>query len=229
MTEPKLKADKEAGNLSETAKAELVKIYNFEKYGRRTEITNKYMDKGILAENDSIGMLSRLDDQSYSKNEEEYENDYIKGTPDVATISLVIDIKTSWSLDTFQSYRHKEVNRDHYYQILGYMALTGAKYGQICYCLTNTPESVLNGEKYSLLRRMDVVTEEDPRYVRAISELEFNHTFDDIPINERVITVQYDFDYNEIIKVYEKVKKARIWLQDFDKLVKYGNLQQNTA
>jgi hypothetical protein len=82
--------------------------------------------------------------------------------------------------------------------------------------LVNTPESILNGEKYRLLTRMDVATEEDPTYKIAAAELEYNHIFDDIPEIERVIRVKYDYSEEEMQRVYEKVKKCRTWLKEFD-------------
>lgn len=220
MTEPVSKADKEAGNLSETAKAELIKVYNLEKYGRKTDIVTKYMEKGIEAEDDSLKLLGSIDIREYSKNEYTMENEFIKGTPDILWPSFdgmeIYEVKTCWNLDTFQANRYKKVNKDYFYQILGYMALTDSIRGEICYCLVNTPESILNGEKYRLLTRMDVATDEHPEYKKAAAELEFNHIFDDIPEIERVIRIKYDYNDEEMQKVYDKVKKCRIWLKEFD-------------
>lgn len=223
MTDPKNKGDKDAGLLSETAKAELVKIYNLEKYGRKYEVITKVMDKGIQAEQDSINLLSLVDNRKYVKNELQLENEFIKGTPDIIYSEdgwinkYIFDTKTSWSLDTFQQNRYKRVDKDYYYQLLGYMCLTGSIRGEICYCLTNTPDSILNGEMYKLLSRMDVVTEEDPRYKIAAEMLLKCHNFDDIPIIERVIRIKYDYNQVDVTNVYEKVKKCREWLMEFDK------------
>jgi hypothetical protein len=228
MTEPQSKEAKAAGELSETAKAELVKIYNQEKYGRRTEIITRYMDKGIQAEQDSIDLLSRNDERIYIKNVYTIENEFIKGTPDVISSDMhdhmvaatspefVIDIKTSWNLDSFQANEHKKVDKDYYWQIMGYMALTGAIRGEICYCLVNTPASILNGELYRLQSRMDVATNENPDFKIAAAELEFNHIFDDIPEDERIIRIPVDYNEEEIQKVYAKVEKCRLWLMEFD-------------
>ncbi len=52
MTEPQAKADKDAGNLSKTAKTHLLEIYIAEKYGRRKDVQTKQMKKGIQVEDD---------------------------------------------------------------------------------------------------------------------------------------------------------------------------------
>ena len=60
MTEPKLKADKEAGNLSETSKSYLVEVYIKEMYDREADINSKYIAKGLMVEEDSITLYSRV-------------------------------------------------------------------------------------------------------------------------------------------------------------------------
>lgn len=97
------------------------------------------------------------------------------------------------------------------------MALVGANRGEVCYVLVNTPESILNGEKYRLLTRMDVATEENQEYKIAVAELEYNHLFNDIPPIERVIRIQYQYDQEIMNTVYRKVEKCREWLSEFDK------------
>ncbi|HNX08388.1 MAG TPA: hypothetical protein PKL96_12460, partial [Bacteroidales bacterium] len=47
MAEPKLKSDKEAGLLSETAKTYIKQLYRESKYNRRKGLVNKYIEKGL--------------------------------------------------------------------------------------------------------------------------------------------------------------------------------------
>src|SRR6185312_10742265 len=83
FVEPQKKADKDAGNLSATAKKHLYKVYIQEKWGRSRDITTKQMEKGHLVEKEIIDILSFLDDTLYSKNEERRENEWIQGCPDI--------------------------------------------------------------------------------------------------------------------------------------------------
>ncbi len=57
-----------------------------EKYGIRKEFSSRYTDKGNAVEDLSISLVNDvLDVKFIYKNEEYFENDYIKGTPDVNT------------------------------------------------------------------------------------------------------------------------------------------------
>ena len=202
--------------LSETCKSYLVQTYILEKYGRVKEVSTKEMKKGILVEDDSINLVSIIDGILYSKNTERFSNDFITGTPDIINGNEIIDIKSSWDIFTFLSNIQDPISELYYAQLQGYMALTGATVGTIAYCLTNTPDSIIEGEKYALLRNMDAVTEEDPAYKRELAKLERNRRFSDIPIEERVLTFSIDRDDNYIEKIYRKVEKCREFLYEFE-------------
>ena len=58
FTEPVKKEDKEAGNLSATAKTHLIEVYIREKYNRKKDIETRQMTKGKKAEDDSLLLLS---------------------------------------------------------------------------------------------------------------------------------------------------------------------------
>jgi hypothetical protein len=218
MTEPKAKADKEAGNLSETAKKALKRIYAQVKYGRRKEIITKYMEKGKLVEEESITLFSRVERRFYRKNEESLCNEYLSGTYDLdndegdGIITEIVDIKSSWDLDTFMDNVDKPLDNGYFGQLQGYMALTGASKGTIAYCLVNTPEIFFNEAKYRLFKSMDVISEHSPEYLVAVATLENTMKFDDIPPNERVYKISADRDDEYIKQVYKKVEKCREYL-----------------
>jgi hypothetical protein len=214
MTEPKSKEAKENGDLSETAKAHLIKVYARDVFGRSRDIVTKFMDKGIQAEGDSIELLSLVDNVKYEKNTDQLSNEFIQGTPDIIDES-VIDVKTSWSMETFFAAKGKPIDKDYEYQLQGYLELTGAQTGVLAYCLVNTPESLVNDEKYRLLKRMDVATEENPDYKVAAAELEYTMIFDDVPLKYRVIRFHVEKNEELMQRVYEKVKRCRIWLEEF--------------
>jgi hypothetical protein len=209
--------------LSDTCKAELVKIYIHEKYGRTKEITSKYFEKGIVCEEDSITLIARLKKTMFFKNEARIQNEYLTGEPDlfegdsIDKAEHVIDAKSCWDIFTFFTAKTKPLDRGYYFQLQGYGALTGAPKLSLAYCLVDTPESLVNEEKYRLLKRMDVLTSEDPAYLAAAAELEKNMTYPDIPIEERL--QEFTFKRNEeVIKsIYARLDKCRIWLNEFAK------------
>lgn len=210
--------------LSDTCKTYLMQSYVLSKYGRIREITTKQMVKGTISEEDSILLFSALEGKIYNKNTERIKNDYIIGTPDlydtddILNANEIIDIKSCWDIFTFLSNVPNPEKDIYYWQLQGYMALTGAKIGTIAYCLVNTPESIIEGEKYQLLRRMDVVTEEDPSYKRELQLLLANRYFDDIPMSERLLTFSIERDDSDIEKMYKKVEKCREFLYEFEEM-----------
>lgn len=212
--EPKDKGAKDRGELSETAKKHLIKIYKEQYWGRKKQITSKYLEKGTVCEPASIELISILDDKYYEKNEEQKENEWITGTPDIVTETEIQDVKSSFDADTFLPMVIEPLEKMYGYQMQGYMWLWKKELALVRRCLVNTPESIVNGEKYYLMKKMDVATEESPEYKLAAAEIELNMTFDDIPPEERCVTHSVPFSQEIIDKIPGKVQAAR----DFFKL-----------
>lgn len=220
LTEPVAKADKEAGKLSATCQKELIKIYNRVVYRRVTDITTKQMDKGILAEDASIALLSKVEGEMFFKNELPLENEWFTGHPDLILSKSdgtleIWDVKTSWSLDTFMPKLIETPDKGYEAQLNVYYSLTGAQGGAIAYCLVSAPQSILEAEKRKLLFSMDVATEFSPEYVKAVQELEKLMLFEDIDYRERVITQKVPKNDELIEKMKAKVPIMRQWLKDF--------------
>jgi len=216
MTEPVTKADKEAGVLSKTAQKHLIEVYIAEKYGRKRDIQTKQMKKGVEAEQDSIDLLSMYLKLLFSKNEERFKNDFITGLPDIINGDTIIDIKSSYDLWTFLGNIPDKLDNLYYWQMQSYMWLTGTKNATIAYCLVNTPESIIQQEKYYLLKKMDVISEESPEFIKEAMKIEFNMTFDDISINERILTFNVNRSEDDILRIENKVLKARTFLQELE-------------
>lgn len=228
MTEPKSAEDKKAGNLSATAKTYLKKVYAEVKYGRKEDFTSKYTDKGNLAEEDCITLLSRLDKKLYKKNDQRLQNEFLTGELDIyegehiLKAEYVIDNKASWSLFTFLAVLGEKLDPKYDGQVQGYMALTGAPKGEVSYCLVNTPEEIILEEKKKLLFKMNAAgkagTEYSPAYVEACLVLEKNMLFNDIAMEDRRIKFEITRDDAYITRVYEMVKKCRLYLAEIEEL-----------
>lgn len=222
MTEPKEKAAKEAGELSKTAKTHLKSIYIQEKYGREKDVVTRQMQKGIEVEEESITLLSRVQKKMLTKNDRRLSNNFITGLPDIfegesiEKATSITDIKSSYDLFSFMSNIGESLDTGYYYQLQGYMALSGAPIAYIAYCLVNTPQHIISGEKYRLFKAMDVISEESPEYIKEAMKIEKNLTFDDIPKEERVLLFEVRRDDEVIEKIYEKVQKARYYLAQFE-------------
>ena len=216
MTDPQSKADKEAGMLSKTAQRHLLDVYIAEKYGRKRDIQTKQMKKGIEVEDQSIELLNKYWGTSYSKNQDRYTNGFITGHPDILDSGKVVDIKSSYDLWTFLGNLPDKLDSLYYWQLMSYMWLTGAIKGHIAYCLSNTPFGIVEQEKRYLLNRMDVISEESPEYVKEANRLEFNMTFDDIDIAERVLVFTVERNEDDIVRIQNRVEKAREFLHEIE-------------
>lgn len=208
--------------LSDTCKSYLIQAYVLSKYGRVREIITKQMVKGTITEEEAIDMFSVLEKRPYSKNTERIKNPWLSGTPDlysgdhILNSDEIIDIKSCWDIFTFLKNVQEPENDMYYWQIQGYLALTGAKIGTIAYCLVNTPDSIVEGEKWNLLKRMDVATEEDPTFKKEFEILKANRQFNDIPMAERLLTYSVERNDEDIEKIYRRVELCREFLGEFE-------------
>src|SRR5690242_2364714 len=222
MTDPQLKADREAGRLSKTCQKELIKIYNQIKYGRKKDIVTKQMTKGILCEEESITLFSRVEKKFFRKNEESLENEWFCGHPDiyegenVRNATEIHDIKSSYELDTFTPKIIEDIDNAYEYQLQCYFSLSGAHRGSIAYCLVDAPDMVLMDECRRLLFSMNVISDESPEYKIAAQELTRNLRFPEIDYRERVIKQEVQRDAEMIDKMKGRVRGFREWLGDFE-------------
>jgi len=216
MVDPQSKADKEAGLLSKTAQRHLLDVYISEKYGRRRDIQTRQMKKGIEVEDDSIALLNKYWTKNYAKNQERFTNEFITGHPDILEEGKVVDIKSSYDIWTFLGNLPDKLDNLYYWQLMSYMWLTGATKGHIAYCLSNTPFGIIEQEKRYLLNRMDVISEESPEYIKEANKLEFSMTFDDIDVSERVLIYTVDRNEDDILKIQNRVERAREYLHEIE-------------
>lgn len=211
---------------SDTCAKRLIEIHTYMLYGRKFKDKGKFIkqiQKGTTVEEDSITIISLLDRKFYKKNEHRINGEFLTGVPDlyegedILDAEYLIDIKSSYDLETFRCASLGCLDKTYEYQLQGYFALTGARRGEISYVLVNTPESILNDMKKSLFYKLDVATEENPKYLAAVAELEFEHKFDDIPIERRRFKYVVERDDNLIAQINRRVEQCRVWLDKYHK------------
>lgn len=218
MVEPRAKSE----TISETTKSHLIDVYVSNKYGRRSDVQNKYIDKGLMVEEDSITLYSRIKKSFFKKNEEHLNNDFIKGTPDLFTgleireADTITDVKSSWDIFTFFRTLSQSLNKNYYWQLQGYMDLSKGVKATLAYCLINTPEALITDEKRRLLYKMGIRDEFDANYVEACEVLEKNMVYDDIPINERLIEFNIERNQADIDRMHERVTECRKYLNELE-------------
>jgi hypothetical protein len=144
------------GGLSETAKSEMIKIAKEDFYGYSSRMTNKYVEKGIEVEDKSIELLSLVKFAQYTKNKVRLHNDFLTGECDIndEANDEIIDIKSSWSLETFPALPSDINIKDYEMQLRGYMMLYNRSKASVCYCMVTTPEGLTMYEN-KLLHEVD--------------------------------------------------------------------------
>ena len=202
MIEPRSKSEV----LSQTAKTYIQELVLEDMYGIKKEFSSRYTDKGLIQEDESIELAARVLDLPFCiKNDEYFENDFIKGTPDLVLDKEIVDIKTSWDGSTFPWFAEELPTKDYYWQLMGYMWLTGRKHGRIVYCLVDTPEDIVLDEiRRTSWKKFELeVSDETEKEVR--SKHEFNH----IPENLRVKEFKVEFSGESVNKIIEKIGAAK--------------------
>ncbi len=202
MTNPRTKGEL----LSQTAKTYIEEQVLRAKYGVIKTFSSRYTDKGNLVEDEAIEMASNgLEIGFLYKNHEHFENEWLTGTPDVNTNDILLDVKSSWDATTFPFFATEIPTKDYYYQLQGYLELTGKTDALLVYCLVNTPIQMVEDE----IRRAHWAAQllEENYDLRA--EVLKRHNFDHIPLNRRVKVFKVEKDEQVVNEIKERVELCR--------------------
>lgn len=151
---------RDKSGLSATAKAVIEKMAIEQRYNTPITFSNKYVQKGIECEQESIDLFNLVFFKNLIKNTQRINNDYITGECDLIDGDTVIDIKTSYDIKTFAM---QKINPTSYeWQLRGYMWLYDKQHAHTVHCLVNTPKHLC-------------------KYDDGV------HEFDHIPIQDRLI------------------------------------------
>lgn len=192
--------------LSQTTKTYVQSLALRDVYGIRKEFTSKYTDKGNECEDMCLGFVMEVLDKGFLfKNEENFSNEWLTGTPDVVTDSVLIDVKNSWSGATFPWFDTECPNKDYYYQLQGYMWLLDKQEALLCYCLTNTPHAIVEQEVKSAHYKLGLMEES----LDLRDQVQKQHSFDHIPDAKRVKTFTIYRDEEVIEQIKLKVEQCR--------------------
>lgn len=209
FTNPKKKGE----IVSEGTKTYLRNLWIQAVYNKRPDIGNNYTEKGLFNEQASIGILNELMDTQYVKNDEiHFKNEYITGCPDLIS-DVILDIKSSWNMNTYFKAVDSPVNKTYYYQLQAYMYLTGLTDSYLVYVLTSTPDFIVNDE----IRRLGWSigdTGEDDRFEALYQEIRENHSYEEIPIKERVCIKHFPRDEKVIEEFKERITVCRKFMDD---------------
>ena len=180
--------------LSQTAKSYIIQKAKEDFFEYRSELNSKYITKGLAQEQDSINLLNLVRLEDYKKNEERVENEWLSGCCDIITDTSIIDIKTSWSLDTFPAttYELKDLS-DYEWQGRAYMWLYDMPSFELCYVMVSTAPEIMGEYENGAIHYVDHIAPE-----KRITSITFARDKEiEIQMAERLILAT-EF-YNEVL------------------------------
>ena len=139
MTNPRKKTD----TLSAGCKTYIKELVKEDLFGYKSTIDSKYLTKGIDMEDTSIDLYNEVHSTLYLKNTERLSNEFITGECDINAEDKIIDIKSSWSLETFPASPDDVNNKDYEWQLRAYMWLYDKPKAELAYCMVSTPDYLL--------------------------------------------------------------------------------------
>lgn len=202
--------------LSETAKTYIQDLFKENELGIAREFWSRYTDKGLQMEDEAIDFAGQvLGWEFVVKNEESFENDWITGTPDVLTKTLLADIKCSWDGNTFPLFDTELKNKDYFWQMQGYMWLTGLEQAELVYCLMDTPHQIVEDEVRRAHWKAGLIDED----IDLREAVQSQHTFSHLPNNLRIKRFIVEKDEKAIEQIKEKVELAREYYEQLKSII----------
>lgn len=203
-------------------------IYSREKYKKYPQSSSKdyslQIVNGTMSEKVSLELSREVLDRKIKVSKDKISNDHLKGIIDgytgrtVYKANHIYEIKTAANYETFLNNANSEKERsDYYWQVMGYLSITGAKKGTIIHtCVSYHPDIITQeiGRYLAKIRGLNIPSE---IVDKSINRIRNNMTFDDIPKNQRVATFTVERNEQEIELIRKKVLSFRIWLNDFEK------------
>jgi hypothetical protein len=184
-------------SLSAGAKTFIESLAKQALYGFNEVVTSKFMDKGLIVEDESIELYNHVHFTDYKKNTERRNNEWITGECDVIEPRVKgIDIKSAWSLATFPATSAAGYDKLYEWQCRGYMMLWDVPLWEVAYCMVNTPDELIKYEQ------------EDLHYV------------DHIAPELRVTVVRYERDMELEAKIVTKVTQAHRYFEQITRQIK---------
>ena len=196
--------------LSKGAKTYCEKWLKEQLYGRYEQMSNKYVDKGILCEADGINLVAEAMQYGFiQKHEGRESNEYFEGECDLLLSDTVEDIKNSWSCFTFPLFATTLPESDYFYQLQVYMKLYNRNKAAVNYVLINAPEEIIDREALFISRKAGYSEVDMGLY----DEVRAKMTYDGLPLSLRFKRFEFDRDDAVIAQIEQQVILCREYIK----------------
>lgn len=201
------------GELSKTCISYLDQWAKEQIYGRRKDVSTKYMEKGLIVEDESIDFVCRYleYDGLMLKNDKHFKDDFMTGTPDVITKEFILDVKNSWDFSTFPLFE-TEINKDYYWQGQVYMHLANRDNFKLIYTLMDTPEHLIQREAMIYARKWGYERVTEEIYDKFLNQM----TYKDVQDKYRIKVIEIAKDNEAIEQIKERVKECQNYINQLN-------------
>lgn len=192
--------------LTDGQKKILSELAYAETHKRTVTLNNSKLTKGIEVEKTSRDLLSRVSNILLTSSNDRRTNKWVTGAIDIDPSEAIIDIKSSWSWESFSNITQEKPNEVYLRQLDCYMELWDIPYSLLCHTLVDTPNKLVDGE----IRRLDYQNnvlniEGDVRdeNIEEVKQLVSNHIFtrkgiEDFCDYSSIIHIEWFDDFIEI-------------------------------
>ena len=210
----------------ETSKKAILEACLFNKYQVQKTIQSRYLDKGIINENESLEMLNKAmgwDLKLDQIQKERKYNEWITGEPDLVVPGKILaDVKSSYDHSTFPWVADlsdlKKHNKNYWFQMQSYMWLFDFEESYLAYCLTDHPAFQINDEVQRRSWRAMAYPENGDKNMDLIEDeireqVTRELTYPQIPKEKRIRIFKVQRDNEAIEQIKERVEEARLIYQ----------------
>ena len=169
---------------------------------------NKYTQKGIRAEDESIKLIQKVLGYDFLLKEDSYaSNEWVHGHCDVLQPDEVIEIKNSYLAETFPFYEVECPNNGYFLQSQGYMDIYERESCKLIYTLINATEKEIENETLKYCRAID------SEYTEEIENLfRQRMTYDHLKDEHRIKVFEFKRDDNVINQIHDRVEMCRTYI-----------------
>jgi len=103
-------------------------------------------------------------------------------------------------------------------QMQAYLELYNLEFGEVCWVLLNTPPFLLERERTKFTEKYMTGEIDAEKFEENMERLDLNYDYSIIPNKRKIITFTVTRERGFMEKVYQKVKKCREYMAEFDKI-----------
>lgn len=208
--------------LSKTTISALIREYGKIVYNKKVAAKGdamSFLKKGTDMEQEGIDLLSSIDKMPYKLITDNTENEYLLGRCDIycPEKDKIIDVKLSWNINSFLKARTIPIDKKYWFQVQGYMELYNVSDAEVVFLLLNTPPELIEREKTKLITRFMIGEIDREKYELDMVNIESAFTYSNLPLKRRYFRYKIKREPQIFKKIYPKVEKARVFLEQFHK------------